>query len=170
MLGQASAFAARECNLTSSNLSSRRYGIALHRGIELLCHYSATPKVCPIDILSAVRFQLVNAGVPARELEDQLLNMEKDLNTLLSDETGRWLISSEQVDAHSELSLWDRETQRELIIDRTFIDRSSGVRWIVDYKSSKPHQDEPIADFTERESRKYQSQLEKYRDLMASYD
>jgi ATP-dependent exoDNAse (exonuclease V) beta subunit len=169
-LGQASAFAARECNLTSSNLSSRRYGIALHRGIELLCHYSATPKVCPIDILSAVRFQLVNAGVPARELEDQLLNMEKDLNTLLSDETGRWLISSEQVDAHSELSLWDRETQRELIIDRTFIDRSSGVRWIVDYKSSQPHQDEPIADFTERESRKYQSQLEKYRDLMASYD
>jgi ATP-dependent exoDNAse (exonuclease V) beta subunit len=169
-LGQASAFAARECNLTSSNLSSRRYGIALHRGIELLCHYSATPKVCPIDILSAVRFQLVNAGVPARELEDQLLNMEKDLNTLLLDETGRWLISSEQVDAHSELSLWDRETQRELIIDRTFIDRSSGVRWIVDYKSSQPHQDEPIADFTERESRKYQSQLEKYRDLMASYD
>jgi ATP-dependent exoDNAse (exonuclease V) beta subunit len=169
-LGQAPAFAARECNLTSSNLSSRRYGIALHRGIELLCHYSATPKVCPIDILSAVRFQLVNAGVPARELEDQLLNMEKDLNTLLLDETGRWLISSEQVDAHSELSLWDRETQRELIIDRTFIDRSSGVRWIVDYKSSQPHQDEPIADFTERESRKYQSQLEKYRDLMASYD
>ena len=101
----------------------------------------------------------MNAGVPARELEDQLLNMEKDLNTLLSDETGRWLISSEKVDAHSELSLWDRETQRELIIDRTFIDRSSGVRWIVDYKSSQPHQHEPIADFTERESRKYQSQL-----------
>ena len=169
-LGQAPAFAGQESNLASSNLSSRRYGIALHRGIELLCRYSETPERCPIDILSAVRFQLVNAGVPAREREDQLLSIERDLNTLLSDETGRWLISSEQVDAHSELSLWHRETQRELIIDRTFIDRSSGIRWIVDYKSSQPHEDESIADFTERESRKYQSQLEKYRDLMAAYD
>jgi ATP-dependent exoDNAse (exonuclease V) beta subunit len=169
-LGQAPSFTGQESKLGSSNLSSRRYGIALHRGIELLCHYSKTPEVCPPDILSAVRFQLVNAGVPAREREGQLLNIEKDLNTLLSDETGRWLISSEQVDAHSELSLWHRETQRELIIDRTFIDRSSGIRWIVDYKSSQPHQDEPIADFTERESTKYQSQLEKYRELMASYD
>ena len=169
-LVQAPAFAGQESNLASSNLSSRRYGIALHRGIELLCHYSATPEVCPPNILSAVRFQLVNAGGPSRAREGQLLNIEKDLNTLLSDETGRWLISSEQVDAHSELSLWHRETQRELIIDRTFIDRSSGIRWIVDYKSSQPHQDEPIADFTKRESTKYQSQLEKYRELMAEYD
>jgi ATP-dependent exoDNAse (exonuclease V) beta subunit len=169
-LVQAPAFAGQESNLASSNLSSRRYGIALHRGIELLCHYSATPEVCPPNILSAVRFQLVDAGVPARVREGQLLNIEKDLNTLLSDETGRWLISSEQVDAHSELSLWHRETQRELIIDRTFIDRSSGIRWIVDYKSSQPHQDESIADFTKRESTKYQSQLEKYRELMAEYD
>ena len=66
-LGQAPAFAGQESNLASSNLSSRRYGIALHRGIELLCRYSETPERCPIDILSAVRFQLVNAGVPARE-------------------------------------------------------------------------------------------------------
>jgi ATP-dependent exoDNAse (exonuclease V) beta subunit len=74
-LGQAPSFTGQESKLGSSNLSSRRYGIALHRGIELLCHYSKTPEVCPPDILSAVRFQLVNAGVPAREREGQLLNI-----------------------------------------------------------------------------------------------
>ena len=169
-LGQAPAFAGQESNLASSNLSSRRYGIAVHRGIELLCHYSETPEVCPPDILSAVRFQLVNAGVPAREQQGQLLNIEKDLNTLLSDETGRWLISSEQVDAHSELSLWHRETQRELIIDRTFIDRSSGIRWIIDYKTSRPADDAALTDFLSQEAVRYRDQLMSYRSAMKLYD
>lgn len=156
--------------LADSNLNSRRYGVALHRGLELLSKYKLVPSGCPTEVLSAVRFQLLNGGASALERDQQLSSIEQSLNLLLSDEKGRWLISSEHLDAQSELSLWHWETQREFIIDRTFIDRSSGNRWIVDYKSSQPQTGEPLEHFLEREGEKYRSQLENYQSLMALYD
>ena len=89
-------------------------------------------------------------------LATQMVNIERDLNNLLADERGRWLISSEHHDASSELSLWHRETQRELIIDRTFIDSTSGTRWVIDYKSSQPIEGEALDQFVLRESEKIQ--------------
>ena len=166
-------------NLTSSatnpvvpigNLNQRRYGTALHRAVELLSRLVSVPESCPREVLAAARFQLVNAGIAKNIIETQMVNIEQDLNNLLADEQGRWLISSEHHDAASELSLWYRETQRELIIDRTFIDSSSGTRWVIDYKSSQPVEGEALEQFVQRELEKYREQLQTYCSLINLYD
>lgn len=154
----------------AGNLTQRRYGVALHRGVELLSRLTTVPESCPAEILAAVRFQLVNGGVDKNALARQMINIEQDLNRLLLDQRGRWLISSEHHDAKSELSLWHRETQRELIIDRTFIDITSGTRWVIDYKSSQPGEGEPLDQFIARESQKYTDQLQTYCTLINIYD
>ena len=156
--------------LPIGNLNQRRYGTALHRAIELLSTLVAVPESCPREALAAARFQLINAGIAKNVLEAQMVNIEQDLNNLLADERGRWLISSEHHDASSELSLWHRETQRELIIDRTFIESTSGTRWVIDYKSSQPAEDEPLDQFILRESEKYKDQLQTYCLLINLYD
>ena len=152
------------------NLDQRRYGVALHRAMELLSDLSEVPGACPQDILAAARFQLTNAGITENALATQMTRIEQDLNRLLGDERGRWLVSSEHHDARSELSLWHRETQRELIIDRTFIESSSGTRWVIDYKSSQPTEGEPLDQFIGRESQKYKEQLQTYCSLIKTYD
>ena len=128
------------------------------------------PESCPRKVLAAARFQLISAGMASNVLETQMVNIERDLNNLLADERGRWLISSEHHDASSELSLWHRETQRELIIDRTFIDSTSGTRWVIDYKSSQPIEGEALDQFVLRESEKYKEQLQTYCSLINLYD
>jgi ATP-dependent exoDNAse (exonuclease V) beta subunit len=138
--------------------------------VELLSRLTTVPESCPAEVLAAVRFQLVNGGVDKNALARQMINIEQDLNRLLLDQRGRWLISSEHRDAKSELSLWHRETQRELIIDRTFIDITSGTRWVIDYKSSQPGEGEPLDQFIARESQKYKDQLQTYCTLINIYD
>jgi ATP-dependent helicase/nuclease subunit A len=54
------------------------------------------------------------------------------------------------------------------VIDRTFIDES-GVRWIIDYKTSEPA-GEDVVNFLEAEKERYGEQLERYARLMALRD
>lgn len=82
---------------------------------------------------------------------------------------GRWVLSSAHLKARSEWALTavDRNgTAHDLIIDRTFIDASSGERWVVDYKNSLPLQGESLAVFVARESAVYGEQLCRYRDAL----
>ena len=156
--------------LSFGNLTQRRYGTALHRAAELLSRLDVVPESCPREVLTAARFQLINAGMASNVVETQMVNIEQDLNNLLADERGRWLISCEHQDASSELSLWHRETQRELIIDRTFIDNITATRWVIDYKSSQPAEGEALDQFVLRESEKYKEQLQTYCSLINLYD
>jgi len=86
-----------------------------------------------------------------------------------ADGSGRWLLSSEHSQAHSEWSLTTVDTQhriRDFVIDRSFIDNTTGVRWIIDYKTSSPAQGESLDAFTLRESAIYCEQLRSYRDAV----
>jgi hypothetical protein len=56
----------------------------------------------------------------------------------------------------------------EAVIDRTFVDES-GVRWIIDFKSSDPAGGN-VENFLEAEKERYREQLERYARLMASRD
>ena len=51
------------------------------------------------------------------------------------------------------------------IIDRTFID-SDGVRWIIDYKTSRPATGEGSDEFMSREAERYRNQLQLYAALI----
>ena len=49
-------------------------------------------------------------------------------------------------------------------IDRTFVDQD-GIRWIIDYKTSR-HEEEDVDAFLDQQQERYREQLEKYGALM----
>ena len=92
------------------------------------------------------------------------------MNRVLGDEMGRWVLSAHHHDARSELSLFVAETQKQLVVDRTFIDAKTGIRWIIDYKTSRPADDALLTDFFNEEAARYQDQLLRYQSTMQRYD
>ena len=51
-----------------------------------------------------------------------------------------------------------------MVLDRTFVE--DGTRWIIDYKTSS-HGGGDLEGFLENEARRYQDQLQRYRDALA---
>jgi len=114
--------------------------------------------------------QLVTQGVPAARLDLCAETVEGCLDRTLRSERGRWLLHG-HADAACELAL-SGMVDGELVhavIDRTFIDEQ-GVRWIVDYKTSRPDPGEELAGFVSREACRYAPQMAVYRQLMAALD
>ena len=56
------------------------------------------------------------------------------------------------------------------MVDRTFIDSKTGIRWIIDYKTSCPAEGGSLADFFSEEAARYRDQLMRYRSAMQLYD
>ena len=156
--------------LRSGNLQSRRYGTALHRGLELLALKDPLPSECPDAISRAMRFQLTELSSPSVDIAEELDSLIIDVNRVLGDEVGRWVLSAHHHDAQSELSLFVAETQKQLVIDRTFIDAQTGIRWIIDYKTSRPADDASLTGFFDEEAARYRDQLMRYRSAMQLYD
>ena len=156
--------------LRSGNLQSRRNGTALHRGLELLALQDPLPTECPDSISRAMRFQLTELSSPSGDIAQELESLITDVNRVLGDEVGRWVLAAQHHDAQSELSLFVAETQKRLVVDRTFIDAQTGIRWIIDYKTSRPAQEESLTDFLSEEATRYRDQLLRYRSAMQLYD
>jgi hypothetical protein len=91
------------------------------------------------------------------------------LKATLADERGRWVLA-----AHSEsrtefpLSGIIDGQMRHFVIDRTFVD-DSGVRWIIDYKTST-HEGGGREAFLDNERVRYHEQLERYAALVRRMD
>ncbi len=102
---------------------------------------------------------LNGASDPEKMAQDILKICEKTLQ----DPQGQWILESHP-EAMSELSLWLGHSEN--IIDRTFIDKNSGARVIIDYKLSQPGSGESMGYFLEREKEKYRDQLERYGKLI----
>ncbi|MEX2353544.1 MAG: PD-(D/E)XK nuclease family protein, partial [Gammaproteobacteria bacterium] len=110
------------------------------------------------------------AGIPEKEIGDACDQVETALVKMLSDARGRWILSPEHDDQHNEYGLSGLYQNRlvNIIIDRTFID-NEGVRWIIDYKTSR-HEGAGLEDFLQREQDRYTGQLNKYAALMKYMD
>jgi ATP-dependent helicase/nuclease subunit A len=117
----------------------------------------------------AYRAVLANLGVPPGDLKWAVDRVEAGLARTLRDPRGRWCLE-DHPDAASELPIagWIGGKLCEAVIDRTFIDES-GVRWIIDYKTSEPA-GEDVVNFLEAEKERYGEQLERYARLMALRD
>ena len=115
--------------------------------------------------LPVVRQLLAQTGVREEELTGALADVMRAVENTLADERGRWLLEP-HAEARSEYSLsLMREGRLETgIIDRSFVDEQ-GVRWIVDYKTSR-HSGTDLDAFLERERERYAPQLDRYARLM----
>jgi ATP-dependent exoDNAse (exonuclease V) beta subunit len=109
-------------------------------------------------------------GLFGESLEDASGRVEQSLRRVLEDAVGRWILSPDHLQAESEFALtWVDEEGRlsDIIIDRTFVDRETNERWLVDYKNSLPADGESLEVFAQREANTYREQLVEYRDVLA---
>jgi len=159
------------------NLLDRSVGTVVHLVMEDLANAAVVPK----DLVDyhqqrwderRWQFELRCLGVAGEDLERGLKAVAHSVTTVLQDEMGRWLLSSEHRQASSELALTCQTSAGKagkLVVDRTFVDGTSGIRWVVDYKNSQPASGEPRVAFLEREEAQYTAQLAAYKDAVSSF-
>jgi ATP-dependent helicase/nuclease subunit A len=111
---------------------------------------------------------LATLGVPAAECNDAADQVQLALSMTLDDPRGRWALSPHE-DAQSEYALTGFVDGRLFTgtVDRTFVD--SGVRWIVDFKTSA-HEGGGLDEFLNNELLRYRKQLERYAALLSAMD
>ncbi len=117
-----------------------------------------------------IRARLAEAGVPPARIEAAAGRCETALLGVLDDDRGRWILDAAHPESRSEYALGyivDGEL-RSVVLDRTFVD-SSGIRWIIDYKTSM-HEGSGSEEFLDRERERYRGQLEHYAQIMARID
>jgi ATP-dependent helicase/nuclease subunit A len=146
---------------------SRLAGIALHGFLQRIARegLDAWSEATVRSRHFAYRAVLANLGVSASDLKWATERVQSGLLTTLRDSRGRWVLDNHP-DAASELPMagWIGGKLCEAVIDRTFIDES-GVRWIIDYKTSEPASGS-VENFLEAETERYREQLERYSRLM----
>ena len=86
------------------------------------------------------------------------------------DARGRWLLSDQHREAHSEWRLTGLHQGRivNVIFDRMLVDEH-GQRWVIDYKTST-HQGGAIDAFIDQEAQRYHAQMQRYAALAARID
>ena len=112
--------------------------------------------------------QLQSLGVPAADMQENLLRAMEAIRETLSDTRGRWILA-EHEEAKSEWELTGEigSSLRSIKIDRSFLD--GGVRWIIDFKTGW-HLGSDANEFLNNEQDRYRSQLESYAKLVGALD
>jgi ATP-dependent exoDNAse (exonuclease V) beta subunit len=110
--------------------------------------------------------ELAELGVPADLRVSAVERIARAVERTLAHERGRWLLDARHHESATELALTGRAGPDivRVAIDRTFVD-ASGVRWIVDYKTSR-HEGAGLDEFLDREQERYRPQLERYASLL----
>ncbi len=158
----------------SVNRVERAVGTVVHLVLEQLSYESSLPNDLTQSGLvccdpSHWTFELRRLGLSGKGLLAAQQMVGKSVDAVLNDEQGRWVLSAAHAHASSELALSYTDVNGKLarvIIDRTFIDVKTGMRWLVDYKNSRPMEDESLAHFLQREEETYTPQLTLYRNAL----
>lgn len=149
--------------------SARLVGTVVHRQLEYLSK-SGVHSGTEIDHhhLSAISRQMLrHEGLPLEHMDQALKRVNASLQGMLEDERGRWILSADHKDVHSEYaisSVFDGKVYN-MIIDRTFIDEKD-ERWIIDYKTGS-HTGGGLKEFLDREQERYREQLERYAEAIS---
>lgn len=105
-----------------------------------------------------------------QSIESAIQLIKDNLKSCMLHKKAQWLFDSSHESSACELALSDYRQQwrKEHIIDRTFID--NGIRWIIDYKSSRLAEQQNQSDFLKLQEEQYRPQLERYADLFKSME
>jgi ATP-dependent exoDNAse (exonuclease V) beta subunit len=150
-----------------TNYQSRLCGDLIHHSLMRIVREHISQPVAGLFVPDWQK-GLSARGLTSEQQQDALEQLGNMLSTVLADETGRWLLdwNHEQSGAELEMDyLNDFGGLQRAIIDRTFVDQ--GTRWIIDYKSSSPSENQSLENFLEQEARVYQPQLSRYASLFS---
>jgi ATP-dependent exoDNAse (exonuclease V) beta subunit len=147
------------------SIRASQLGTLFHRTLKQLANegLDAWPLSRRQQIPLAWVSQLREVGLIATDPE--ITELKKALESTLNDRNGQWILKDHAKSA-SEKSITYIKSDGSFgtsIIDRTFV--SDGVRWIIDYKLSKPNNDESFTDFENRQLDLYTAQLSHYASL-----
>ena len=155
-------------NQLEENLSTRArlLGTILHRTLKQIANEGLIKWTAPrIEQLpNAWAAQLKEQGILASS--DELNSLSNAINQMLADPKGQWILQCHgQAKCEQALGYYQPEQNRAgtSVIDRTFVDQ--GIRWIIDYKFSKPKAGESEAQFRTKQIGAYQNQLRHYANL-----
>ncbi|MBS0374893.1 MAG: UvrD-helicase domain-containing protein [Proteobacteria bacterium] len=150
-------------------VAARHVGTVVHEELERVATGGQGPAAA-LGREDAWSRRLAELGVGRAQLADAIARVRGALESTSGDARGRWLFDPAHVAAASELELATLEGGRlqRVRIDRTFVD-ASGLRWIVDYKTSA-HEGTDLESFFDQERERYRGQLERYAALVAALE
>ena len=137
-------------------------GIILHRELERLADRDPLPSALPAtERRASWQRQAQALGVGPADIDGLLADLGRQLDNVLEDEQGRWLLSPQR-DGAAELKLTVVQAGEptHLIIDRTF--SCAGERWVIDYKTGTPAPGISEDAFVSAEVARYRPQLDGY--------
>lgn len=119
-----------------------------------------------LNLSANCELPLRRMGLHGAELTVAATLIKQAITNFLTDETGRWLISSSHIEYRSEwaLSVKSPFGVDNVVIDYSFVDKD-GIRWIIDYKLT--HHQALTEGALAEEMAKYRPQLAKYRQILS---
>jgi ATP-dependent helicase/nuclease subunit A len=146
-------------------LAARAIGTIVHAELHRLSLLPALPEPTEIPPEAGYHAWLAELGVEAHEQAAAAARIAQALRRTLADARGRWLLSHEHHEAHSEWRLTGVYQGRILnvILDRMLIDEH-GQRWIIDFKTGT-HEGGSLELFLTAEVQRYREQLLRYAAL-----
>jgi ATP-dependent exoDNAse (exonuclease V) beta subunit len=153
--------------------TGRHIGTIVHRELERITRSESHEQEIArrVEMRERLITELAELGVPEERRDAALDRVIAAIQSTLSDERGRWLLGlrGDLSEAESELALtgFVRGQLVDGVIDRTFRD-ASGVRWIIDFKTST-HEGAGLEHFLAEEEDRYRDQLMRYAALMRGF-
>jgi ATP-dependent helicase/nuclease subunit A len=147
-------------------------GIIIHRELAALTQRSlpAAPITYAASRRGNWRRQLESLGVKRAELDAATGEIARQVSGILADTNGRWMLEPHR-DSATETGLTGIEDKAltRVVVDRTFVD-ASGIRWVIDFKSSRPGVGTTTADFVSDQRARHAAQLRRYKRLFADLE
>ena len=148
------------------SMRARLLGTVMHRTLKQIANEGTDcwPQQRVQQLPSAWAAQLKELGMLATV--EELKRLSHGLTAMLADTQGQWILHRHpQAQCEQALGYHHRESNYAgtSVIDRTFVAQS--IRWIIDYKFSKPAANESERQFIARQSTAYQAQLKHYANL-----
>ena len=150
---------------------ARHLGTVLHRTLKQIGQegIDSWPQQRRAGLTSFWISSLKQMGIMVSTSE--LASLSAAIENMLNDPKGRWILNNHiENQCEQELSYFDADSQtvKTSIIDRTFVENQT--RWIIDYKYSRPNDDETEQQFSQRQTEAYQGQLKHYAQLYRHID
>ncbi|MBK7903121.1 MAG: UvrD-helicase domain-containing protein [Proteobacteria bacterium] len=166
-LVRATTAAAVEFNWVTE--TARHVGTVVHRELQRFAREGGAPPGDAVERTAVQRrfaAELAELGVPYERRNAAVAKALEAVSRTLVDERGRWLLDASHGSSRSELALTGVVDSGlvSIVVDRTFVD-ATGLRWIVDYKTSS-HEGAGLDEFLDNERERYRGQLERYAQLM----
>ena len=154
----------------ATNRLDRVLGTVTHRVLQRLSALESLPDAVDSTVSRWIAANALSANLSPSDDAAIQSRCAALIENTLSCHVGRWLLARHP-DAHSEMAITrvENDEAKTYVIDRTFADEGAGIRWVIDFKTSEPRDEETVAEFTQRECDSYQRQLLTYAELLSLY-